>query len=102
MNAPIPVEAWHKSEGVLGHLQFNTMSFKKRGDFISPHAHAFDHVTIIIRGPLLCRTQKSEKQLMEGERVLIRAGVEHEFIAQADNCLAYCVHNHDVVLGRME
>ena len=99
MNQPIPVEAHHHTEGVLGHLHFRTMRFDHKGDFIQLHEHRFDHVTIVIRGPLLCKygvDGKKEREVTEGERVLIRAHVIHGFEALADNCLAYCVNNYPI------
>ena len=102
MNAPIPERAYTETEGVMARMIFRTMRFRETGMTVEQHAHDFDHVTVIIRGPLKLASGKDGpvRTVVEGERILIPAGIIHGFTALADNCLAYCVHPFNAVTER--
>jgi quercetin dioxygenase-like cupin family protein len=91
----IPERAYSKTEGLLGHLYIRTMIFDREGDFIEQHEHRFDHVTIVIRGPLMMKVDGVETVANEGERLLVRRGRKHGFTAKADDCLAYCIYSEE-------
>ena len=99
----MPERAYTGTEGCLGGLDVRTQRFAKKGDVVEIHAHGFDHLAIVIRGPLRCmwtdlENSEQDRIMEDGERLMIRRDTWHGFKALADNCLSYCIAVHaDVV-----
>lgn len=67
---------------------------KKKDSLIPQHAHAYDHMTMLVKGSI--RVWEDGKEI--GERVAptgvyIKAGVKHSFQTLEDDTVLYCIHN---------
>lgn len=88
-----------------GNLLFRPMSFDPN-PVVEGHEHKFDHVTIIIEGPVLVEeldaTAKQRVRAVNcqsGDFVLIKAGTFHRLTRLGERAWAICAYAHRTPQG---
>lgn len=71
----------------------------KAGDFVDGHKHNFDHTTIVFKGAVHVKATLPNGTMIERDFIapahfLVRADVEHEITAMADDSEFWCVYSH--------
>ena len=76
----------------FGGLLIREMRLEKAGQFHQGHRHAFDHVTMLFKGRVLCERLGKPSKIYEAPAAIeIPAAEWHKFTALQDECLYYCV-----------
>ncbi len=78
--------------GCVANLFVRQMHFAAAGDMEMGHAHSFDHMTLLAKGKLKVRINDEETEFTAPQMIFIKANLQHELTASADNTVAYCVH----------
>jgi len=78
--------------GVVSNLFVRQMHFEKTGDCEIPHAHVFDHLTLLAKGRLKVTINNEETTFTAPQMIFIKADTVHEIKADSDNTVAYCIH----------
>jgi quercetin dioxygenase-like cupin family protein len=80
----------HMADGIF----IKQMIVPKAGTYVPQHSHTWDHVSMLAVGSI--RVWKDG--VLDGDYtaptgIMIKAGVEHTFLALVDQTILYCVHN---------
>lgn len=91
-------------EWVSGNIFIRPMKFEKAGNKVDGHKHNFDHTTVVFRGGVHVKAklpsgQVIERDFMAPSHFLVKAEVEHEITALADDSEAWCVYSHRTPQG---
>lgn len=82
----------HINIGCVSNLYVRQMHFLKAGDTEQGHAHVFDHLTLLASGSLKVTVEGQETVFKAPHMIYIKAGKQHELLAQEDNTTVYCIH----------
>lgn len=77
---------------VSGNLYFHQMHFRRSGEYIPTHAHAYDHVLHVVRGRLKVATDTEVTEVGANQFFEVPLGKEHGLMALEDDTFAQCVH----------
>lgn len=82
-----------------GNIFIRKNPLAKAGDFVEGHKHNFDHTTVVFRGAVHVKAMLPNGTVIERDFVapshfLVRADVEHEITATADDTEFWCVYSH--------
>lgn len=78
--------------GFFGNIWVKQHSLPFKGDEGVEHVHKHDHVTLLVRGEVVVKTDQAEpKKFSAPTFIVIRKGVSHKFTADSDDVLYYCV-----------
>jgi len=91
-------------ELIAGNVFIRPNALPRVGDKVQGHRHNFDHVTMIVKGAVHIRAVKPDGAVIErdfsaGQFCLIKAEVEHEITATADDTLFHCIYAHRTPQG---
>lgn len=91
-------------EWISGNIFIRPMKFEKAGQKREGHKHNFDHTTVVFKGAVRVRARLPSGQTIERDFVapahfLVKAEVEHEIAALADDTEAWCVYSHRTPQG---
>lgn len=94
------------TERVSGNIFIRPMSLPKVGDSIQGHKHNFDHTTIVFTGAVrvvatLPDGLEIEREFTAPDSFLVKADVEHEITATANDTVAWCVYSHRTPQGEV-
>lgn len=78
--------------GCVSNLFVRQMHFAAAGDMELGHKHNFDHMTLLAKGKLKVAINGEEKEFSAPHMIFIKAELQHELTATADNTVAYCIH----------
>jgi len=91
-------------EWISGNVFIRPQKLAKAGDKVEGHKHNFDHTTIVFSGAVHVRAVLPDGSIIErdfGEgtlhglrHFLVKADVEHEITALADDTEFWCVYSH--------
>lgn len=86
-------------EWVSGNIFIRPNTLEHAGDRLEGHKHNFDHTTIVFRGAVHVRARLPSGEVIERDftapaHFLVRAEVEHEITARADETVFWCVYAH--------
>jgi hypothetical protein len=86
-------------EWVSGNIFIRPNTLPKVGDVTHGHTHNFDHTTVVFRGAVHVRATLPNGAVIERDftapaHFLVRADVEHEITALADDTVYWCVYAH--------
>lgn len=76
----------------VANLFSRMMYFRKAGDTEFGHTHAFDHLTLLAHGSVLCKVEGQETTFTAPHMIYIHKDKLHEFVALEDDTVAYCIH----------
>lgn len=65
-----------------------------KGQQIRTHAHKYDHLSIMVGGPVLVECDGETTEYNRHACILIKAGVHHNITAKGDS-VWFCVHGTD-------
>lgn len=93
-------------EWVSGNIFIRPMRFDKAGDKRDGHKHNFDHTTIVFKGAVRVKATlpngaKIDRTFTAPSHFLVKADVEHEITATADDTEAWCVYSHRTPQGEV-
>lgn len=91
-------------EYASGNIYIRPNKLVKAGDKVKGHTHNHDHTTLFLKGPFRVRAKLPDGSVVERDFIspahcLIRADVEHEITALADDCEFWCVYSHRTPQG---
>ena len=91
-------------EWVSGNIFIRPMKFAKAGEKREGHKHNFDHTTIVFKGAVHVSAKLPDGRVIERDfrapaHFLVKAEVEHEISALADETEAWCVYAHRTPQG---
>ncbi len=91
-------------EWISGNVFIRPTTFEKAGGKVSGHKHNFDHTTIVFKGSVHVRGVLPDGRVIERDfaapaHFLVKAEVEHEITALADNTTFWCVYAHRTPQG---
>lgn len=67
---------------------------KKKGSLIPQHAHAYDHLTMIVKGSVKVWEDGVPKDDRKApDSIYIKAGTKHGFLTLEADTILYCIHN---------
>lgn len=94
------------AERVSGNIFIRPNLLAKAGDVTHGHRHNFDHTTIVFTGAVHVKATLPDGTLLERDFVapdsfLVKADVEHEITAIADNTIYWCVYAHRTSQGEV-
>jgi quercetin dioxygenase-like cupin family protein len=78
--------------GCVANLFVRQMHFAATGDMELGHKHTFDHMTLLAKGKLKVKINDEETEFTAPQMIYIKADLQHELTAAADNTVAYCIH----------
>lgn len=86
-------------EWVSGNVYIRPNTLAKAGDLVAGHKHGFDHTTIVFRGAVHVKATLPDGGVIERDfaapaHFLVKADVEHEITALADDTVFWCVYSH--------
>lgn len=89
-----------------GNLFIRDCVCEKKGDYIRPHCHTYDHTMFFKRGAATIKELRMDgaeiiKQVRAGDDLLMPAGVRHEIAADTDDVMFSCVFPHRDAVGRV-
>ena len=84
---------------ISGNIFVRKNPLTKVGDAVNGHKHNFDHTTIVFKGALHVKAVLPNGSVVERDftapaHFLVRADVEHEITATADDTEFWCVYAH--------
>ncbi len=78
--------------GFVGNIWVMTNHMEKAGDSGGGHAHAHDHVSLIVKGSVRVTVGNHEpKDFYAPTFVVVKKGLQHQFTALEDDTVWYCV-----------
>lgn len=95
-----------QAEWISGNIFIRSNELPKVGDKVDGHKHNFDHTTVVFKGAVHVKAKLPDGSVREGDfeapaHFLVRADVEHEITATADNTVFWCVYSHRDPQGRI-
>lgn len=78
--------------GSVSNIYVRQMHFLNAGDIEYGHSHEFDHLSLLANGSVMSIVDGKEKVFDAPTMIFIKKGIQHEFVALADNTVLYCVH----------
>lgn len=93
-------------EWVSGNIFIRPMQFAKAGEKREGHTHNFDHTTVVFKGAVHVKAKLPNGTVIERDfaapgHFLVKAEVEHEITALADDTEAWCVYSHRNAQGEV-
>jgi len=91
-------------EWVSGNVFIRPNALPRAGDAVQGHTHNHDHTTIVFKGAVHVRAVLPNGAVIERDftapaHFLVRADVEHEITALADDTVFWCVYAHRTAQG---
>ena len=68
------------------------MHFVKAGDFMTGHAHTYDHTTLLASGSVLVTVEGVSKEFKAPQILVITKNKVHDLVALEDDTVCYCIH----------
>lgn len=79
----------HECDGLF----LKQMFIPKRMTFIPQHSHAWDHLSMLVRGAVrVWKDEAFDAEYFAPKGILIKAGVKHLFLSLVDDTEIWCVH----------
>lgn len=94
---PVPcgpaLEQPHGAEFIGGGVFVKQMLVKHSGTIVPQHAHAYDHMTLVMRGEVgVWSGNQFIGFYAAPASIVIRANVLHEFVTETDDVECLCIH----------
>ena len=92
---PHPIQPISTEIRLLDGIFCKSMCIAKAGTFVPQHSHAFDHISVLVRGRVRLKSGDSTDALEYAapDGILIKAGIKHLFESLVDDTIVLCVHD---------
>jgi mannose-6-phosphate isomerase-like protein (cupin superfamily) len=77
---------------IVSNVWIKMMTFRKAGDYMDGHKHAYDHPTLLTSGSLEVVIDDESTTFHAPSVIFIERGKVHKLIATVDHTMASCIH----------